>query len=71
MERRPGASEEWLAATHHDGVKVESIFIDKTEVAKASRQVWSGNFDLSNEPSFQPTDRRLDVILDKRGVRPN
>jgi hypothetical protein len=31
-ERRPGASEEWLAATKHDGVEVESILINKTKV---------------------------------------
>jgi hypothetical protein len=26
-----GASEEWLAATKHDGVEVETIFINKTK----------------------------------------
>jgi hypothetical protein len=31
-ERRPGAGEEWLAATKHDGVEVESILINKTKV---------------------------------------
>ena len=29
-ERRPGAGEEWLAATQYDGVEVESILIDET-----------------------------------------
>ena len=31
-ERRPGAGEEWRAATKHDGVEVESILINKTKV---------------------------------------
>jgi hypothetical protein len=29
-ERRPGASEEWLAATKHDGAEVESILPKKS-----------------------------------------
>ena len=33
-----GASEEWLAATKHDGVEVEPILIDKTKFGQASRQ---------------------------------
>src|SRR5271163_4837239 len=49
-------------------MEVQSILIDKTKVAQASRQVWSGNFNLPNELSLQPTYRRLDVILDKCGV---
>jgi len=31
-ERRPGAGEEWLAATKHDRAEVESILINKTKV---------------------------------------
>jgi hypothetical protein len=31
-ERRPGAGEEWLAATKNDGVEVKSILINKTKV---------------------------------------
>jgi hypothetical protein len=31
-ERRPRAGKEWLAATKHDGVEVESILINKTKV---------------------------------------
>ena len=31
-ERGPGAREEWLATTKHDGVEVESILVNKTEV---------------------------------------
>ena len=31
-ERRPGANEERLAATKHDGTEVESILINKTKV---------------------------------------
>ena len=35
-ERRPRAGKEWLAATEHDGVEVESILINKTKVGYAS-----------------------------------
>jgi len=42
-ERRPWAGKEWLAATKHDGVEVESILINETKVGQASRQVWSGH----------------------------
>lgn len=31
-ERWPWAGKEWLAATKHDGVEVESILIDKTKI---------------------------------------
>src|ERR1700691_3020402 len=67
-ERRPGAGEEWLAATKNDGAEVKSILINKTKRGYAFCQVWSGNFNLPNELSLQPTYHRLDVILDKRGV---
>ena len=30
-ERRPGAGEEWLAATKNDGAEVKSILINKTK----------------------------------------
>ena len=49
-------------------MEVDSILINKTKVGQASRQVWSGNFNLPNELSLQPTYRRLEVILDKSGV---
>src|SRR6476620_6671530 len=67
-ERRPGAGEEWLATTKHDGVEVKSIFINKTKVGQTLRQVWSGNATLPNELSLQPTYHRIEVILDKCGV---
>src|SRR5580704_10671273 len=67
-QRRPGAGEEWLAATKHHGAEVESILINKTKVGQASYQVWSGNINLPNELSLQPTYRRLDAILNERGV---
>jgi hypothetical protein len=70
-QRRPGAGEEWLAATKHDGVEVESILINKTKVGEASCQVRSGNFNLPNQPSLQPTYHRLDIILTKCGVGPD
>src|SRR5208282_4007700 len=53
------------------GMEVQSILVDKSKVGQASRQVWSGNFNLPNELSLQPTYHRLDVILDKCGVGPD
>ena len=38
VERRPGASEEWLAAAKHDRMEVEVDIINKTEVGQASCQ---------------------------------
>src|SRR5262249_46986229 len=70
-ERRPGARKERLAAAQHDGVEVEAILINKTKVGQASRQVWSADCNLPNVLSLQPTNHRLEVILDKRSVRAN
>src|SRR5262245_41853998 len=70
-ERRPGASEEGLAAAQHDGAEVEVILINKTKVGQASRQVWSADCNLPNVLSLQLTNHHLEVILDKRSVRAN
>ena len=67
-KRWPGAGEERLAATKHDGVEVDPILIDKTKLAQALRQVWSANGKFPNTPSLQPAYQRLDVIGDKSGV---
>ncbi len=61
-ERRPGADEEWLAATKHDGAQVESILINETKLGQASCQVWSGNVNLPGLLSLQSAYHRLDVI---------
>jgi hypothetical protein len=45
-ERRPGADEEWLPMTEHDGMEVESILINQTKIGEASCQVGSGNVNL-------------------------
>src|SRR5262245_66325888 len=42
-EWRPGAGEEGLAATQHDGVEIEAILINNTKVGQASRKVWSAD----------------------------
>ena len=67
-ERPPGAGEEWLAATKHDGVEVELILINNTKVGQASCQVRSANFNLPVELSLQPTYHRLEAIPDECGV---
>ena len=68
-ERRPWAGEEWLAATKHDGVEVESILIDKTKVGQASCQVWSRNGNLPMRArAFRPRITASRSSVDKRGV---
>src|SRR5262249_18598849 len=54
--------------TEYDGVEVESILIDKTQLRHASCQFRSGNINLPSELDLQPTYHRLDVISDKCGV---
>ena len=70
VERRPAAGEEWRATTKHDGAEVESILIDKTGFGQALRQGWSANVNLASELGLQPACHLLEVIRDKRGVRP-
>src|SRR5579859_4689888 len=64
-EPRPGAGEERLAMTKHDGMDVESILIDQTKVGQAPCQAWSGYVDLPFQLSLQPADHPLEVILDE------
>src|ERR1700722_2090179 len=45
-EPRPGAGEERLATSKHDGMDVESILINQAKVGQAPCQVWSGYVDL-------------------------
>src|SRR5437870_12833301 len=68
MERRPGAGEERLATTKHDGAEVEPILIDKTGLGQALRQDRSGDVNLASQLSLQPAYHVLEVIDDKRGV---
>ncbi len=67
-ESRPGADEERRAVTEYDGMEIELILINQTEVGHACCQVWSTNFNHPGELGLQPTYHRLDVTLDKRGV---
>src|SRR5580698_6382529 len=67
-EPRPGAGEERLAMTKHDGMDVESILINQTKVGQAPCQVWSGYVDLPFQLSLQPADHRLEVTRDEGGV---
>jgi hypothetical protein len=48
--------------TEHEGAEVESILINKTKVGQASRQVWSGDINLPDEPSLKPP-HVFDVML--------
>ena len=68
MERRPGAGEEWLATTQHDGAEVESILIDETGIGQALRQDWAANVTLASQVSLQPAYHLLEVLRDKCGV---
>ena len=62
MQRRTGAGEEWLATAKHHGAEVQSILIDKTSLAQALRQDWSGNVNLASQLSLQPAYFLLEVI---------
>jgi hypothetical protein len=53
VERRPGASEEWLATTKHDGAEVQSVLIDKTGFGQALRQGWSANVNLARQVGLE------------------
>ena len=55
-ERRQGPGEVWLAVTEHDGVQVDSIFIDQAKFGEALRQVRASNFDLSVALGLQLAD---------------
>src|SRR5258707_7012423 len=71
MERRPGAGEEWLATTKHDGAEVESVLIDKTGLGQALRQDCSADLNLASQLSLQPAYHLRKVIRDERGVGAN
>src|SRR5215469_13221081 len=71
VERRPGAGEEWLATTKHDGAEVQSILIDKTGFGQALRQGWSANVNLARQVGLELAYQLLEVIRDKRGVWAN
>ena len=62
-ERRAGAGEEWLAATHHNGAEIEPILVNETKIGQASRQDRAGNFDLPVALGFQLADRALKIAL--------
>src|SRR5579875_151273 len=66
-KRRPWAGEERLASAKHEGAEVQSILIDEANVAQASRQVRSGDFNLAAMPGLQLAGR-LDTIREKCGV---
>ena len=68
MERRPGAGEEWLATTQHDGAEVESILIDETGIGQALRQDWAANVNLASQVNLQPAYHVLEVLRDECGV---
>src|SRR5579884_4531094 len=67
-ERWPGSSEIWLAVAKHDGVQVDSIFIDQTKFGEAVRQIRASNFDLPVALGLQLADRSLKITLNKSGV---
>jgi hypothetical protein len=68
-ERRKRAGEERRAATGHDGMQAEAIFIDQAEPAQASRQVGSGNRDLPGNERLEIPYRSLDAGREERGFR--
>ena len=67
-ERRPGSGEIWFAVTKHDGMQVDSIFIDQAKFGEATRQVQASNFDFPVALGLQLADRAPQIILNKPGV---
>jgi hypothetical protein len=54
--------------TEHDRAEIKSILINKTKVGQASRQVWSGDVNLPDEPGLKFAQHRPYIILDQRCV---
>ena len=67
-EAWPRAGEIGRAMTKHDGMQVDSIFIDQAEFGQAVRQGRAGHFDLPVAPGLQLADRALEIIFNKPGV---
>src|SRR5262245_36510257 len=68
-EWRPGAGEEGLASTQHDGVEIEAILINKTKVGQASRQVWSADCNLPNVLLLLAPPRRRELAFLRAPLR--
>ena len=54
--------------TEHEGAEVKPILINETKVGQASRQIWSGDVNLPDQPRLKFTQHYPNVILDQRGV---
>lgn len=67
-EPGPGSGEIWLTVTKHDGMQVDSIFINQAKFGEAMRQVRASNFDLPIALSLQLADRALKITLNKTGI---
>src|SRR3977135_2619597 len=64
-----GASKVRLATAKHEGAKVETILVDKTEVGEARRQGGPRDVDLTLDVLLQFAHKRVDVLPDECGVR--
>jgi hypothetical protein len=65
---RPRFGEVWRAATQHDGVQVDAVFINQAKFSEAVRHVRASNFDITAVMSLQRADGALKIIPNKPGV---
>lgn len=70
-ERRSGTDEEWAAATQHDWMKEEVVFVDQSKRGEACRELWSPDFDVAVDVGLQLSYRRLEIVADQRRVSPH
>src|ERR1043166_2663703 len=68
VERWSGTGEEWRATAEHDGVEVESIFIDQAGLRQCVRQDRSANENFAGQIGLQPAYHLFEVSRDERGV---
>ena len=67
-QRWPRPREIRCPLTEHDGMPIDSIFIDQPGAGETSRKMWSGNLELALMRGLQFADRALNIILDEHGV---
>src|SRR5690606_10241130 len=67
-KRRSGAGKVRIAVAEHDGVQVDTIFVDQAELGEGSRQVRPRDFDLPVALGLQLADRALEIFINERGV---
>src|SRR5579863_963674 len=68
LERRMGMRKIRFAPTQHERAKIETVFVDESEIAKGTGEFGPGNVDLAVGSRFQSAYERLDVVTHERSV---